>query len=250
MQAVIPGTDGLGEQAINKIAELALSAQIDEAERLEVQVKTDPGRLAQGELESLTIHGEGLAMRQSLRMQEMKIHIMSIAVSPLKALMGNIELTQPAEGTARIVLIEGDINRAFNSEMLSNQMQDLGVEVDGKPVTIDTQQVNCHFLADGKVALDAKILLREVNEIRDVSFTTTPRISADGRGVLLEDVQYAAGKELSPKLTKALMDKASRVLNLSNFEMEGITLRIQQLEVEAGRLTLQAIADVTQFPSM
>jgi len=31
--------------------------------------------------------------------------------------------------------------------------------------------------------------------------------------------------------------------------MEGILLRIHQLEVEVGKLTLQAEASVTQFPS-
>ena len=240
---------GLGEQALNKIAEVALSTQLDEAERLEVQVKTDPGKLAQGELESLTISGDGLVMQEDMRMEQMEMHISSIAVNPWKALMGNIQLTQPAEGTARIVLTEDDINRAFNSETFRKQIHNLNVHIEGKSVTIDSQRVDCHLLADGKVSLDARILLRQSGEIREVSFTTTPRVSAGGRGVSLEDIQYPQGKELSPELTRALMEKTSEILNLRNFEMEGISLRIYQLDVEAGQLTLQAEANVTQFPS-
>ena len=240
---------GLGEQALNKIAEVALSTQLEEAEGLNVQVKTDPAKLAQGELESITIHGDGLVMQENLRMEKMEIQIDSIAVNPWKALMGNIQLTQPAEGTARVVLSEVDINRAFNSEPVSEQMRNLNIHVEGKPVTIDTQRVDCHLQGDGKVALEVKILLCQTGETRTVSFTMTPSVSRDGGGVYLEDIQYPEGKELSPELTNALMEKTSEILNLRNFEMEGIVLRIHQLEVEVGKLTLQAEASVTQFPS-
>ena len=240
---------GFGEQALNKLAEVALSTQLDEVEKLEVQVKTDPGKLAQGELESLTIDGDGLVIQEGLRMEKMEMQISSIAVNPWKALMGNIELTQPAEGTARVVLTEADINRAFNSESLSDQMRNLSISIDGKPMTIDTLNVDCHLQGAGKVALDAKILLSQTGETRVVSFTTTPRASAGGWGVSLEDIQYPEGQELSPELTKVLMQKASEILNLRNFEMEGISLRIHQIDVDTGKLTLQAEANVTQFPS-
>lgn len=239
---------GFGEQALNKIAEVALSSQLNEVERLEVQVKTDPSKLAQGELESINIDGDGLVMQEDLRMAKMEMQITSVAVNPWKALLGNIQLTQPAKGEAYIVLKEADINRAFNSEFLNEQMRNLNVHVDGKPAIVDTQRVNCHLLA-GKIALEAEILLRQTGEKKAVSFTTTPRVGADGRGVSLEDIQYPEGKELSAELTDAMMEKAREILNLHNFEMEGVSLRIHQLDVEVGQLTLQAQANVTQLPS-
>jgi hypothetical protein len=128
-------------------------------------------------------------------------------------------------------------------------MRNLSISIDGNPMTIDIQDVDCHLLAEGKVGLEAKILLRQTGKTRVVSFTTTPRVSASGWGVSLEDIQYPEGKELSPELTKVLMQKASEILNLRNFEMEGISLRIHQLDVDTGKLTLQAEANVTQFPS-
>ncbi|MEC4984275.1 MAG: DUF2993 domain-containing protein [Oscillatoria sp. PMC 1068.18] len=246
---MVPGMDNLGEQALNKIAEVALSTQLDEAENLQVEIKTDPGKLAQGELESLAIDGEGLVMQEDLRMEKMQIKMNSIAVNPMKALLGNIELTKPIEGKAQIVLNEEDINRAFNSEILSDQMDNLQIELDNQRVTIDTEKVDCHLLADGKVAIDADIKVQQTDENKQVSFQTIPQISSDGRAVILTDVEYQEGKELSPELTKALLAKAKQILTLSNFEMEGISLRIQQLKVESGKLILQAVANVTQFPS-
>jgi len=37
-----------GEQALNRIAEMALASQLEEVERLEVQLKTDLSQLARG----------------------------------------------------------------------------------------------------------------------------------------------------------------------------------------------------------
>jgi hypothetical protein len=67
--------------------------------------------------------------------------------------------------------------------------------------------------------------------------------------VNLEDVEYTEGKELSPELTAALLDKASELLNLSNFDLQGMSLRIKQLNLESGKMTLLAEARVEQIPS-
>jgi hypothetical protein len=246
---VIPGTEGLGEQALNKIAEMALSTQLEQAERLSVQVKTDPSKLAQGELESLTIDGEGLVMQKDLRMQEMEIKMNSIAVSPLKALLGNIELTKPTQGTARIVLTEADINRAFNSQTLGARTRNLNIDIDGKLLTVNTQHVDCKLLADDKIAIAAEIQVQQTGEIQQVSFSARPCISPSGQGVFLGDVQYTPGKELYPALTKVLVEQASHILNLSDFAIEGIVLGVHQLNVAAGTIILHATAQIQKFPS-
>jgi hypothetical protein len=48
---------------------------------------------------------------------------------------------------------------------------------------------------------------------------------------------------------QALINATSEILNLSNFDLEGMTLRVKQLEVETDKLTLQAEAYVEQIPS-
>jgi hypothetical protein len=243
---VNPG--GLGEQAINKMAEIAIASQLDEAEDLEVKVKTDPGQLAQGELESLEIAGEGLVMQKDLRMEEMDITINGVAVSPMQALFGNLQLKKPTEGTAKILLTEADLNRAFNADILRGQMEQLQVSVQGESVTLDIQHIRISLLPNGKVGIDADVFQTPPQAQKSVSFTTTPKVSDNGRKVLLEQVEYAEGKELSEDLTAALLDQAKEILSLENFEMEGIHLHIHQLEVTQGKMYLQASADVTQLP--
>lgn len=246
---MILSVDGLGEQALNKIAELALSSQLEDSDRLKVKIKTDPQKLAQGELDSLNIDGEGLILKKDLRVQRLEINMNSIAAEPLKAIMGNIKLTRPTQGKARVFLIESDLNRAFNSQALREQMSVVDTYIDEKKVTLGVPQLNCKLHGDGQVAVDALIVLRPTEKKQRVSFTATPKIAEGERGVILDNIQYIRGKELSEELTKAFLEKARNVLDLRNFELKGISLRIEQLNIEEGQLTLIASADITQFPS-
>jgi hypothetical protein len=61
-------------------------------------------------------------------------------------------------------------------------------------------------------------------------------------------VQYAEAKEVSPELTAALLKSAGELLDLRNFELEGMSLRLKGLDVQTGKLTLQAQAYVEKFP--
>lgn len=239
----------LGQQALNKAAEIGLSSQLDESEKLEVDVESDPLSLVQGKVDSVTIEGEGLVMQGDLRMEELDMEMTNIDINPLSAAFGKIELNKPTEASTRVVLTEGDINRAFNSEYVGSMLQNQQVQVNGQPMTIDTKKVDFRLPGEGKVALNTTVFLRETGETKQVAFTAVPRVSANGQNVSLEDVQYTEGEELSPELTKALLDKASELLNLSNFDLEGMSLRIKQLNAEAGKLTVLAEAHVEKIPS-
>ena len=239
----------IGEQALSKAAEVALSSQLDEAESLDVDIRTDPLKLIQGELDSVKIQGEGLVMQKDLRAQELQVRTGSIAINPLSAAFGKIELTRPTEADAHVVLTEQDLERAFNSEFIHEKLQNLDVHVDGQPMTINTKQVELHLPGDSKIALKAEILLNKTGETKEVSFSAVPRVSAGGQRLSLEQVQYAEGKDVSPELTAALLESASELLDLGNFELEGMSLRLKGLDVQKGKLTLQAEAQVEQFPS-
>ena len=172
-----------------------------------------------------------------------------ISINPLSAAFGKIELTKPTDATTHVVLTEADINRAFNSEFVGSKLQNMQVPVDGQPTTIDTKKVDFRLPGENKIALSADVLLRETGETKQIAFTAVPRVGANGQKVNLEDVEYTEGKELSPELTAALLDKAGELLNLSNFDLQGMSLRIKQLNLESGKMTLLAEARVEQIPS-
>jgi len=144
---------GLGEQALNKIAEMALASQLEEVERIEVQLKTDLSKLAHGEVDSIAISLNGLVMQQDLGLSELN-QMNRVIVKPLSALLGKIKLTQPSEGTARIVINEDNLTRAFNSESFHEKLLQMQSEVEDKRVTILIQQVKCCLLANGNIAFN------------------------------------------------------------------------------------------------
>jgi len=66
----------------------------------------------------------------------MDMQLNSVAINPLSAAFGKIELTKPAH-VVPVVLTEADINRAFNSEYVGSQLQSQQIQVNGQPITID-----------------------------------------------------------------------------------------------------------------
>lgn len=246
---MLPEQPGLGEQALSKAAEVGLSTQLDEVEELDVDVRTDPLKAVQGKVDSVSIEGKGLVMKEELRTEELEMHVGSVSVNPLSAAFGKIELSHPTEAETRVVLKEQDLERAFNSEFLREKLQNLKVNVNGQPTTVDTQKVELRLPGEGKFNLNATVRLEETGETKQTAFTAVPRVNSGGNRISLEDVQYAEGKEISPELTDALLEKSSELLDLRNFELKGMSLRLKKLDVQKGKLTLEAQAHVEQFPS-
>lgn len=240
---------GLHEQALSKAAEIGIASQLDEVEELQVTVKADPFKMMAGEIDSVVIEGEGLVMQESLRMEKLEMQVNSVAINPMQAAFGQIELTKPTQGNAKVVLTETDINNAFNSEYIGQMLQNLQVNIEGKPATIDVQTINFQLPGDGKIGINATVKLRETNETQQVAFTAVPRVRANGEGVVLENIEYPENKELSPELTKALLDKTTDILDFKNFELEGMSLRLKRLDVNNDNLNLQAQAYVEKIPT-
>lgn len=238
-----------GEQAINKIAEMALASQLGEVERVEVQINTDLNKLAHGEVNCINIKINGVPIQQDLTLEELQLEINQVTVKPLSALLGKIKLTKPAEGIVRIIINEDSLNRAFNSKYFDKYLHQNKSFVNDKQQRIHVQQVQCFLLANGNIAFNSKLILDETQETKLVAFTAIPCIANNGEKIVLQDVDYLEGKEIAPELTAALITQMSEFLSLRKFEQKGMLLRIQQLDVTVGKLTLQASAYIEQFPS-
>ena len=230
---------GLGEQALNKMAEVALASQLEQAESLKVQVKTDPGKLAQGQVEAIAIEGEGLVMPPDMGVAKLQLRINQVTVKPLSALFGKLELTKPTDGSARIVIRAENLDRAFNSESFQAQLRQ-------KLETVEIQHIKSRLTA-GKLEVSAQLALPEATQL--VAFTAVPRIGTQGQGVVLQEVNQTQGAEISPETFSTLVEQISEVLSLQALELDGMSLQIQQLEVAEGELILQAAARIEQFPS-
>ena len=239
----------LDDQAISKIAELGLRSQLDEVETLNVEIDIDPLKLIAGNLNSVLINGEGMVMKRDLRIDKMELNTGSVAVNPMSLAFGKIELTHPTEAQATVTLTETDINRAFSSEFVRSKMQDLKVQINGETATVDLHKISFGLPGDGKILLSTEVILQDSQQRKPVAFTAIPKVSPSGQQVILENVEYVDNQELSPEFTEAMLNQARELLNLQNFELEGMTLQLKRLAALKGKLILQSEATVTHFPS-
>ncbi|MBD2081546.1 DUF2993 domain-containing protein [Leptolyngbya sp. FACHB-17] len=241
----------LDDQAISKVAEVGIKSQLDEVKNLNVEIDIDPLKVIAGTLNSVAIAGEGMVMKQDLRIESMEFNTGSVAVNPLSLAFGKIELTHPTEAEAIVTLTEADINRAFRSDFVRSKMQDLNLEVqvDDETAIVDTEKINFGLPGDGKVRLSTEVVLQNSQERKTVAFTAVPKISSDGQRVVLENVEYLDHQELPPAFTEAMLDEAKELLDLKNFEVGDMSLQIKRLAALKGKLILQSEAIVHQFPS-
>lgn len=239
----------LDDQAISKVAELGIRSQLDEVENLNVEIDIDPLKMLTGALNSVSIAGEGMVMKQDLRIEHMEFNTGSVAVNPMSLAFGKIELTHPTEADAIVTLTEGDINRAFSSDFVRGKMQDLEVQVNGETAKVDLHKINFGLPGDGKILLSTEVILQNSQERKPVAFTAVPKVSADGKQVVLENVEYVDSQELSPEFTEAMLNQAGELLDLRNFELGDMTLQLKRLAALKGKLILESEATVNQFPS-
>lgn len=238
----------LGEKALSKVAELGISSQLDEVEDLNVDIRTDPGKLVQGQVDSVTIEGKGMVMQGDLRVETLEVSTNTVAINPLAAMFGNLELKQPADAEAQIVLTQEDINRAFNSDFIQEKLYGLKLEVNGKPATVDVQQATIELPGDNKMVIDAEFKLRETGEMKKLLAITVPQVEANGHRIGLEILEIK-GEGITPGFAAAIIEQLTTLLDLRNFDLPGMTLQLRRLEPQHGKLVLHAATTIAQIPS-
>lgn len=237
----------IGEQAISKAAEVGLKSQLDQVEDLDVNLKTDPLNLMQGNIDSVSIKGSGLVMKKELRAEKLRIETNSISIDPIKAALGNIELDCSTDARMLVVLKEEDLQRAFNSEYVKDKLKDLEINYQGEKISAQISQVEFTLPETDKVKLDADIQLAQ--NLAKISFTAIPKINSAGNKINLESVEYKQEADYNQNIAQAIINSAEEILDLRNFELDEMSLQVRKLDVQVGKLTIEADAVIEDFPS-
>ena len=241
-------SSGAGEQAINNIAKAGIETALDQADSLEVDLHSNPLDLMQGDIESVSVKGEGLVMKKELRADKLRIETNNISINSIKAAMGNIELDQPTDARMLVVLKEDDLQNAFNCEYVKDKLQNLEIDLDGKKATVRIEQIKFLLPDTGKVKLEADIHLVETDRNEKISFTAIPEIDNEGNCINLKSVEYLQDTKYNTEVAEAIISSAEEILDLRNFELDKMSLRVRKLDVNLGKLTIEADAEITDFP--
>ncbi|MBN3896080.1 MAG: DUF2993 domain-containing protein [Nostoc sp. NOS(2021)] len=245
----MPDEHRLEEKFLSQEAERRISEKLDEVEQIEIDVQTDLLKIAQGQADGVSVAGQGLVIQEGIRVQEIKLQTDSIAINPFSALFGQIELSEPVNAIARMILTEVDINRALASDFVRSQMQNLELNVDGEIVSFEPEEIQVFLPGDGKVEFRGKVLLKEIGNTRPLAYTAIARPRTHSQPAMLESFNCTEGGGISIELITAFMRKAKELMDIPYFEWEDITFSIKDIEVEIGSLILLLETQVRQIPS-
>lgn len=242
------GSHGLGENALSKVIEMGITHQLDEVENIDVDIRTDPGQLIQGKLDSVAISGRGLVMKQDLRVETLEVSIDQVAINPFSAVLGNIELTRPTDAEAEIVLTEADLNLAFSSDFIRGKLCNLEMDIQGKPITVDVQKATIHLPGDNEFIVNADFLLKEQGEVKKLLATAIPQIEENGHRISVH-ILRAEGQGLTEGPVAAIFEQLTSLLDLRNFNIPGMSLQFHKLDAQKGRLVIHAKTRIDRIPS-
>ncbi|MFS0519750.1 DUF2993 domain-containing protein [Nostoc sp. UIC 10607] len=245
----MPDEHRLEEQFLSQEAERRISEKLDDVEKIEIDVQTDLLKIVQGQADGVSVAGKGLVIQEDIRVQEIKLQTDSIAINPLSAIFGQIELNEPVNAIARIVLTEADMNRALASDFVSSQMQDFDLEVDGKIVSFEAQKIEVFLPGDGKIECRGRVLLKEMGNTRPLGYTAIARPRTHSQPAMLESFNCTEGGGMSIEVVTAIMQKAKEWMNIPFFKWEDMVFHIKDIKVETGSLILMIETQVKQIPS-
>ena len=236
----------IGEQAISKAAEVGIESQLDGTDSLDVDIRANPLDLAGGEVKSATIDGKGMVMNKELRAERLIVQTDKIAINSLKAALGNIELEQDANAEAKVVLLEEDIQRAFNSEYVEERLKNQKIEIDGETVTVNATNVKFTLPGNNEIFLEAEIYIEESQETKQIALSAKPTLEAKGNKIAIANVEYHNDKNVA--FAKALLNSTEELLDLRNFEPDSMSYKLSKLDVSQGKIIMAANVIIHEFP--
>lgn len=239
----------LEEQVISTAVEMGLSSKLDSADNLDVDVRTNLVDLVQGQAHSVSVSGQGLVVQKDIRVQEIEIHTDNIAINPLSVLFGEVELSQPTDASARIVLSEVDINRALNSDYVRRQMQNLQLDVEGQIISLEMQKMSIELPDVNTLVFNGSTILHERGERRSLNFQVIIHPGTIFEPLFIEAFQCTPAPGISLQFAVALMQMFKELIFSPYFKVNGTAVRLRKMELQKGILTIHTTAKITEIPS-
>jgi LmeA-like phospholipid-binding len=239
----------LDEQAISKVAETILSDQIDTAQKLDVDMRTDPLKMVQGEIDSVSIAGKEVVTQQDLHIQEMELHTDRVDIDLLSILFGKVELNQPVNSTGKFVVTEADINQNLKSDFILSKLTPLKLNVDGQIVFLKLQPpMELQLPSENKLIFSSNVQISKGDKThQQVRFTGVIYPRTDNQDVLMEKFFLEEGQAISLNVLVALMNKLKELIDAPYLEFNGTAFRIKEMDVNKGSISLDIEAKINKI---
>ncbi|GCL39826.1 MAG: DUF2993 domain-containing protein [Sphaerospermopsis kisseleviana] len=249
------GTDW-GERMLNTVASQTIRHLFTQSESVEVFVRCYPSsKLLQGSIDSFKMSGRGLVIRRDFAVEEMSFETDAVAIDFSSVLSGKLNLKQPTQAVAQVILSEAGINQAFQAELVKKRLLNLSEPAltaisGGEPVSFTDVQIQ--LLPGNRLHLLAKADLNN-GEVIPLSMTLSigierrRRVSFKDPKIELEQVPEAQ-RETSQTLSMALVEILDNMVDLDRFDLDGVKMRLNRLETEGQRLIFSGYAEIERIP--
>ena len=236
-----PGQDG--SQLVSRVVTTAIAALFKTTQKLEANVRAEPvAKLLQGSVDGFDFIGQGLLMYSGLRVEAMELYVQAVSIDFGAIFKGQLKLRRPTQATMRIVLSEDDLNTSFNTPFLVKKLQQ--VKHQGEALNFQNTQMTLN--ADKSLRMQSAICLGETAEPVNVDITAHLQVE-DRRKIQFVDVTYL-GDAQAIELGQALTHHLNDLLDLDEFSLDGLQLRIDQLRSRNKQLTFYGVAQINHFP--
>lgn len=240
----------LEEQAVSKAAEMQLSSQLDQAEKIEVDVQTDLLKLIQGQADGVSFSGKGLVLQKDIRLEEIELQTDKVDINLFSAIFGEIELNKPVKSIARVVLKEADINKALASDYIQSKIPNFDFNVEGEIVNLKPQEIQLFLPGEGKIKCNGTVLIKEKGNTRSLSFMAMLRPPTQTEPLIFESFNCTQGDGISLELMRTLLNQVKELMNLPYVQFAGIAFKIQNLEVQKESMKTVVETYIKQIPTM
>jgi hypothetical protein len=250
------GTD-LGEQMLNAVASQSIRHLFSQSDAIDVTIRCYPSsKLLQGSIDNFRMTGKGLVIRREFEVEEMSFETDAVSLDVGSLFGGKISLKQPTQAVAQVILTEEAINRAFEAELVRKRLQNIDAEAvtnlsGGEPVTF--RNIRLTLLANNGVQIKAET---DLPNCQNVPICLTATLNVERRRRLrFQDARFDAEsvsedmRGLSEILTQTFSTILDEMVDLDRFDLDGVTLRINRLEVEGKKMLFSGYAQIDHFPS-
>lgn len=228
-----------GDRLLNAVVSGAIARLFTSSETVTATVGyQNPGQLLQGSIDSLTVNGTGLVIRREFPVTDLWFETDRVALDFTQVPQGKISLQEPTRAIAKVTLTEANINRALKSTLVKQRLQDFPhIEVQLLP--------NQGMRIFAKAKLGAEYIpiclsAQVSNERRRRLILENPKLDLE---TIAPEWQNSAAK-----LSSTLIEALNQLVDVSRFNLDGVNLWLNRVEIEDKKLRFSGYAEITHFP--
>jgi hypothetical protein len=227
-----------GEQMLNKVASQSIRGMFSQSKSVEVSIRCFPSS----------------KIRRQFQVEEMSFETDAIAIDFGSVLRGKIQLKQPTQAIAQIVLSEEGINRAFNAELVQKRLDDVWLsEETGINEPVSFGDISIRLLPNNQVEIQAKVNVPGQDIQIPIAVRTGLSVERRRR-LLFTEPQFLAdqipeaGQALSKQVTAEFVELLNNMVDLDRFDLDGVEMRINRVETQQQQLLFSGYAQISRFP--